>query len=139
MADQAGRKAARHVLRALIQGEDPATGKALEPGSVVHRLEVMRALALALEALTEVQGGGRTEEVKEQRKGAKKGPDRAGQGWSRAEDDELRRLFGQRRQIADLAVQLGRTTGAIAARLVRLGLVNERSEARGLLGGEAKG
>ena len=128
--DQVGRKAARHVLRALIQGEDPATGKALDANEVVHRLDVMRALAVALEALTDVRetDGLRPERV--EKKASKKGPERAGQGWSRGEDDELRRLFGQRRQVADIASQLGRTAGAVAARLVGVGLVKERSEAR---------
>jgi hypothetical protein len=123
--------AAQFVLRALIQGADPETGKALHRGEVVHRPEVIRALVLGLEAL----GGGAKpfkgfERAGSQRPVKGKRPERAGEGWDKTEDDELRFLFGQRRPVQAIAAELGRTRGAITARLVRLGLVNERSDAR---------
>lgn len=127
-----GEKAAAvFVLRALIQGADPESGRPLHKGEVVHRPEVMRALAMGLEALG---GGVRPEKVAVSKKPEKpargKRPERMGEGWDRAQDEELRFLFTQRRPVQAIAAELGRTRGAITARLVRLGLVNERSVAR---------
>ena len=127
-SDEAGRKGARRILRALIEGLDPATGLALDGREVVHRLEVMRALALGLEALAEVEGSGvRAAEAGRSERAVKRTVDRAGQGWERREDEALRHLFGQRRRVSDIALEMGRTTGAISSRLVRLGLVKERN------------
>ena len=123
--------AAQFILRALIQGADPETGKALHRGEVVHRPEVVRALELGLQAL----GGGvqahKTPESRKPQKAAKgKRPERMGEGWDRAQDEELRALFQQRRPVQAIAAELGRTRGAITARLVRLSLVQERSAPR---------
>ena len=122
--------AAQFILKALIQGADPETGKPLHRGEVVHRPDVVRTLQMALEAL----GGGvpapkvRTSS-KPQKPAKGKRPERMGEGWDRAQDDELRFLFTQRRPVQTIAAELGRTRGAITARLLRLGLVNERSDA----------
>jgi hypothetical protein len=121
--------AAQFILKALLQGADPESGKPLHRGEVVHRPEVIRAFQVALEAL-----GGKTPAPKIQtnskpQKPAKgKRPERMGEGWDRAQDDELRFLFMQRRPVQAIAAELGRTRGAITARLLRLGLVNERSD-----------
>jgi hypothetical protein len=121
------RRAACFVLRALLQGKDPESGRPLHQGQVVHRPDVMRALHLGLEALTGGRDQERSGEIDSPRRGTKnKVPDRAGQGWDRSEDEELRTLFGQRRPVAAIAAELGRTRGAISSRLVRLGLVQER-------------
>ncbi len=122
------RKAACFILRALLQGKDPESGRALHQGEVVHRPEVMRALQLGLEALGEPRERERSGEREASPRGVKgKTPDRAGQGWDRSEDEELRFLFGQRRPVTAIATELGRTRGAVTTRLVRLGLVQERS------------
>jgi len=123
--------AAQFILRALIQGADPETGKPLHRGEVVHRPEVIRALVLGLEAL----GGGVQAPKAFERSGPQKAargkrPERMGEGWDRAQDDALRSLFQQRRPVQAIAAELGRTRGAITARLVRLGLVKTRTEAR---------
>jgi hypothetical protein len=123
--------AAVFVLRALIQGADPETGKPLHRGEVVHRPEIVRALQMALVAL----GGGMPAvpkvhtSSKPQKPAKGKRPERMGEGWDRAQDDELRFLFTQRRPVQAIAAELGRSRGAITARLLRLGLVNERSGA----------
>lgn len=121
--------AAQFILRALIQGADPETGKPLHRGEVVHRPEVVGALTLALEALG---GAGRPAKIQESRKPQRptkgKRPERAGEGWDRTEDDALRTLFSQRRPVPAMAAELGRTRGAITARLILLKLVKTRYE-----------
>jgi len=95
----------------------------------VHKPEVVRALTMALEAMG---GGARPVKTQESRKPQKttkgKRPERAGEGWDRSDDEELKALFTQRRPVPAMAAELGRTRGAITARLLRLGLVNERSD-----------
>lgn len=47
----------------------------------------------------------------------------AGKPWSRADDEELARLFGVGNTVEDLALLLGRTANGVRQRLERLGLV----------------
>ncbi len=54
----------------------------------------------------------------------------AGQAWSGDEDNALLQAYDTGTPIRALAEQHGRTQGAITARLVRLGRVKDRSEAR---------
>ena len=128
--DAAMRNAARFILRALLQGKDPESGRALHRDEVVHRPEVMRALHLGLEALTDPRERSSRQRTaaRQERATRSKVPERAGQGWDRKEDEELRFLFGQRRTVRDIATELGRTRGAITSRLVLLELVKKRDE-----------
>jgi hypothetical protein len=84
---------------------------------------MIRAFFLALRAL----------EFMEQRKQKKliQGNDKynnAGRPWSSEEDALLTEAFKQKTPLAELVRQHGRTKGALASRLVRLGIITERAE-----------
>ncbi|MCX6713635.1 MAG: hypothetical protein NTV48_00825, partial [Candidatus Vogelbacteria bacterium] len=45
--------------------------------------------------------------------------------WDKAEDSKLKELFNDGNPVADLVKTFGRKTGAIKARLFKLGLIEE--------------
>ena len=114
------RTEAAHILQQLAFGIDPESDLSLERGHILHRAHVIRALVLAVEAL---QG----------KRAPSDRPERAGVGWSSDEDNELRVLFERGLSLMELAGALQRNSGGISSRLVRLGLVESRSEARSIL------
>ncbi len=138
---------ARRVLRTLMMGVDPENHSRLSPECVVMQPEVKVALALGVEALRETEwvrrwrekraGMGRS--VPATRDSGMSGPQLskeartqgyAGQPWSKQEDGRLCSAFHQGRSSREIAAAHGRTSGAIEARLVRLGLIATRREAR---------
>jgi hypothetical protein len=54
----------------------------------------------------------------------------AGKPWDAAQDADLRRSWMAGESARSLSLRFGRSAGGIAARLVKLGLINERAEAR---------
>ena len=50
---------------------------------------------------------------------------KVGANWTPAEEQQLRDAFNAQKLIADIATAHGRTTGAITARLVKLGLIQD--------------
>lgn len=114
---EAGR--AREILTLLADGIDPYTGEQFPIDSPYQHPDTVRALFMAIAALPKSS----------RPKGASR-DGRAGQPWSEQEDERLRDDFGSGMSVADLARSHERTHGAIAARLVRLGLVAGREDAR---------
>lgn len=57
-------------------------------------------------------------------------PARHGHAWSGEEDDRLRAMFLKGEAIADIASAHQRKQGAITSRLVKLGLIEEKADAR---------
>ncbi|MEZ4240517.1 MAG: ATP-dependent helicase [Myxococcota bacterium] len=55
---------------------------------------------------------------------------RSGKPWTPAQDEVVRDAWMRGAGVAEIGLQLGRSPNAVAARLVRLGLVASRSEAR---------
>jgi hypothetical protein len=53
-----------------------------------------------------------------------------GQPWSPSLDEELRQMWEAGRTARDLAAHFGRTTGGVASRLVKLGIVESRDDVR---------
>ncbi len=53
----------------------------------------------------------------------------AGKAWSKHDDEELARLFGDGNAVADLAILLGRTPNGVKLRLERLGLLQREGGA----------
>jgi hypothetical protein len=100
------------VIRLLSEGVDPDTGEVLEDESTFNRPQVIRALALAVNAMERVH-------KIESRKGTL--PDNAGKAWTTEEDNQLIEAFEQGASISELAIRHSRTRGAISARLIRLG------------------
>ena len=106
---------AKSIIEALANGVDPETGEVLSAQSVFNP-QVIRALFIAKNALDSLA-------KREQRE--KTLPDKAGMAWSKLEDSELLSDFDVGRSIKDIAAKHGRTEGAIAARLIRLGLIKK--------------
>ena len=139
---------ARRILRSLFLGVDPEVHTRLSPECVVMQPEVKVALALGAEALqraqwmqqskaksiskyAKVNGTGSSSRGRMDDAGAlRKGPSRAGEGWTLREDEEVTGAFTQGQPLSAVARTQQRTRGAIAACLVRLGLVSSRQEAR---------
>ena len=114
--------AAAQLLRSLADGLDPHTGRALAPSSPLHHADLVRALFAGAEALSRS-----AEPDAPAAKPAK--PARAGRSWDDPEDQRLAAGFESGTAVAELARQHRRSKGSIRARLVRLGLVDERREA----------
>ena len=100
------------IIRLLSEGIDPETGEVQENESTFNKPQVIRALAVAVNAMERVH-------KIESRKGTL--PDNAGKAWTTEEDNELVKAFEKDESINELAIRHSRTIGAISARLVRLG------------------
>ena len=99
---------AKAIVRSLADGVDPTTGEVLPAESVYNSPEVIRALFTLLEQVN---------------KEHEKDPLRnAGKPWTDAEDNKLRDEFHLKQKIAVIALEHGRTYGAIESRLDHLGL-----------------
>lgn len=106
------------IIRTLADGRDPATGEAFTPDSPYQQADTVRALFVALEALKR-HGRKRADRPVD--------PNRPKMGapWTPEEEQQLRDGFAAQKTIPELAATHGRTPGAITARLVRLGLIEE--------------
>lgn len=111
-------KEAKRILELLANGVDPATGEILPGDHVVNSPDVIRALFLGAQALD-------TDPVKPQ----KTSPGgQAGKPWSAEEEQRLIAEFEHGASIEQMSITHGRSKGGIAARLARLGKIDERSE-----------
>lgn len=110
---------AKRVLEALANGIDPETGEVLHGIRVLDYPTVIRALFLGAKALESAS-------VPERQKSAL--ASMAGKPWTEEEESELLRGFDAGQSIEQLSAEHGRSKGGIAARLVRLGRIEERSE-----------
>lgn len=108
---------AKEIISALAEGVDPTTGEILPEDSVCNKGEIVRALYTVLNYLDE-------------KKSKKNMPANAGKPWSAEEDERLLAAYRTGDSTSDIARTHQRTKGSITARLVRLGEINERSEAR---------
>jgi hypothetical protein len=108
----------KDVIRALADGRDPATGEHFPPGSPYQQADTVRALFIALEALE------RRSRVRAERPVDPNRP-KVGANWTPEEEQQLRDGFAAHKSIPELATAHGRTVGAITARLVKLGLIED--------------
>lgn len=107
------------ILKPLADGVNPETRETLPKDSVYHSPNVIRALFHAIKAL---------ELVKTRKRSEKSSPKNAGKPWNSQEDNMLIQEFEGNLQIRKIAQNHERTTVAIAARLVRLGKIQERAD-----------
>lgn len=99
---------AKEIIRMLADGIDPITGEILPEESTYNSPEIIRALFTVLEYLNRDSG---------------KDPLRnAGKPWNDIEDEKLQDEFLAKLKISDIAVEHGRSNGAIESRLEHLGL-----------------
>ena len=120
------------VIETLANGIDPTTGNVLPEGSPYNHPTVIRAFFTSLRAMERLRRRGERRE-RRRRKREERGQglsENAGRSWSAEEDQRLLAGFDNGTPLAAIAATHQRTEGAIAARLVRLGRISERSEAR---------
>lgn len=103
---------AKEIIEALAEGVDPTTGEVLPDDNVCNKGEVVRAFYAVL--------------TKIDRKTKKNRPENAGKPWSEEDEALLKRLYVSGASKAEICKTFKRTTTAIAARLVRLGLIENR-------------
>ena len=99
------------ILDRLAHGIDPFTGQRLT-GPYAHA-ETVHALRLAAEALRRAEQRQRPQ------------PEHAGKAWESEEEKLVAEAFDDGMSIAAIARNHGRTAGAIRARLIRLGKLQE--------------
>ncbi len=110
---------AKRIVEALASGIDPEMGEVLPAQSTFNSPQVIRALFVAGKALDSAAKRAERDNSL---------PGNAGRSWSDEEDKELLALFDSGAPVKSIAAEHGRTQGAIAARLVRLGRIKDRAE-----------
>lgn len=105
------------ILRQLADGVNPYTGETLPEHSPYQQPQTVRALFYAITAL---------EGTKENTQRTATELIDAGKSWEAAEDNQLKAEFDSGMSISEMAQKHQRTTGAIQARLVRLGKIPYR-------------
>lgn len=106
---------AKGLLKCLADGIDPLTGEVFPSDHVCNRPEMIRALYCILGELDGVKA-----------KPEKKQPENAGKPWTSEEDAYLCKLFDDGVTKRDMCEHFQRSRGAIEARLVRVGKIDNR-------------
>jgi hypothetical protein len=114
---------AKEIIRSLADGRDPATRQPFPPDSPYQQADTVRALYVALEAL---ERGGRARAPKP----VDPNKPKMGAAWTPEEEQQLRSAFASHKPVQELAATHGRTQGAITARLMRMGLIEDTGSNR---------
>lgn len=109
---------AKEIISTLAEGVDPTTGEVLPDNSVCNKGEIVRAFYAVLSHLDE-------------KKPKKNMPANAGKPWSKEDETLLADLYRSGASKKDICNTLQRTTTGIAARLVHLGIIDNRDIFRG--------
>ena len=104
---------AKEILSTLAEGVDPTTGEILPDNSVCNKGEIVRAFYAILNHLDE-------------KKPKKNLPANAGKPWTKEDEDLLVGLYRSGTPKRDICKTLQRTATGIAARLVYLGIIDNR-------------
>ena len=110
-------QAARQIIDTLAQGIHPVTGEVMPEDSPYNAPPVIRALFAVSQALD-----GSVPSAKAKREL----PPNAGKPWAANEDGKLESAFAAGIDVKDIAHELGRTSWAVEARLVKLGKLPPR-------------
>jgi len=113
---------AKEVLKILADGIDPTTGEILPNTDIINNPEVIRALHVAVRAIDKELW------FQKKRTSANTQNSNSGKSWTREEDMTLCQMFDSGSTKKEIRNHLKRTDRAIAARLVRLGVISSRSE-----------
>ena len=100
------------IIRALAEGRDPFSGHPLAPTGLLNDARIARALIFAADSLQSMSG---------QKSETLDRPANAGVAWDSRQESELLAAFDSGMSVGNLARKMGRTRGAIQARLSRLG------------------
>ena len=104
---------AKEIVSALAEGIDPTTGEVLPDDSVYNKGEIVRAMYAVLNSLDE-------------KKPKKNLPENAGKPWTKEDEAVLIELYRSGASKKEICKTLQRTVTGIAARLVHLGLIDNR-------------
>lgn len=104
---------AKEIIATLAEGIDPTTGEILPDNSVINKGEVVRAFYTVLKHLDE-------------KKVKKNMPENAGKPWTREDETLLTSLYSAGASKKEICSALQRTVTGIAARLVHLGIIEDR-------------
>ncbi len=104
-------------VTALAEGIDPVTGEALPKEHICNRVDTVRALYTILQAAEKAEAPVKKKNL----------PDNAGSPWTTEEERKLLDRYNAGMTAAEIAKEHQRTRSAIAARLVELGVVSDRS------------
>ena len=107
----------KEIISALAEGVDPTTGEIMPEDSVCNKGEIVRALYTVLNCLDE-------------KKSKKNLPANTGKPWTKEDEGLLVQLYQSGVAKKDICKTLQRTTTGIAARLVRLGIIDSRDTFR---------
>ena len=110
---------AKNVIESIANGLDPETNENLPDQAYLNRPQVIRALFLAVRGLDHLE--------QLERKGIGLA-DNAGKPWSGSEEASLLSDYDTGIAGKELSAKHRRTRGAIAARLVKLGRIRDRSD-----------
>jgi hypothetical protein len=105
------------IEKKLADGVDPTTGERFPSDSTYQNADTVRALHLALEGLD------RLKRVKER---VQSGPPKAGRPWTKDEETRMLQQFDGKVDVKLIAQELNRTTGAIWARLEKVGRIQRK-------------
>lgn len=110
---------AKRLLTELSDGVNPLSGEILAEDDSCNQVEIVRALNVVLRFVDTHTP-----------KGNKQTPENAGLPWSREDEEILCRMYDAGCTRKEICHYFKRSTGAIAARLVKLGKINARDEFR---------
>ena len=110
---------AKSILNILADGINPVTGEILSSEDSCNQIEVVRALHTVLREL-DIQ---KTKPIRVQ-------PENAGKPWNEDDERQLCKMFDEGCSRKEICNYFKRSSGAIAARLVKLGRISERDEFR---------
>ena len=108
---------AKEIISVLAEGVDPTTGEILHEDCVCNKGEVVRAFYAVLGAL-------------EEKKSKRNTPDNAGKPWTKEDDALLIEFYRSGKSKREICDTFKRSVGGIGARLVRLGVIDDREAFR---------
>ena len=106
---------AKEVLSVLAEGIDPYTGEVLPENHICNKGDVLRALQIAVDALSKQS---KTKPL----------PENAGKPWTTEDEQALIYMFDKNMSAKEICAYFKRTKGSISARLVHIGKINSRDE-----------
>ena len=104
---------AKEIISALANGVDPTTGEVLPDNSVCNKADVVRAFYTILNHI-------------EDKKPRRNAPANAGKSWTKEDEALLVRLYHSGTPKQEICQTLQRSESGVAARLVHLGIIENR-------------
>lgn len=97
---------AREIIEALANGINPITGEVFEKSHCFNEPDIIRALYVAKDQL-----------IKAEKKSTRKPPENAGKPWTAADDEKLKSMCVEGKNLKEISAYFKRTRGAIQSRI----------------------